>query len=222
VAQAPPPAQERRTGEGAGATPEKAEAQYTREERRYLLQLARQTIQARLMGAAAPAPDPEKLPKKFLEPRGCFVTLTKLGDLRGCIGHIIAQEALYKAVMDNAINAAFRDTRFDPVEAGEEPRLEIEVSVLTAPAPLAFDSPEDLLAKLKPRRDGMVLQIGRRSATFLPQVWEQIPEKEEFLAHLSRKAGCAADAWKGQNVSVSIYHVEAFKEADFKAAPEKK
>jgi hypothetical protein len=206
----------------AAAAEEKAAARYTREERQYLLRLARQTIQARLKSAAAPAPDPQKLPRKFLEPSGCFVTLTKFGDLRGCIGHILAQEALYKAVMDNAVNAAFRDTRFEPVGAAEEPQLEIEISVLTAPAPLAFDSPADLLAKLKPHRDGMVLQIGRRSATFLPQVWEQIPEKEEFLAQLSRKAGCAADAWKGQNVSVSIYHVEAFKEADFKAAPERK
>jgi AmmeMemoRadiSam system protein B/AmmeMemoRadiSam system protein A len=206
----------------AAAPAERPEAQYTPEDRRFLLQLARQTIQTRLKREARPAPDEQKLPKKLLEERGCFVTLTKGGDLRGCIGHIVAQEALYKAVIDNTLNAAFRDSRFDPVELAEEPDLEIEISVLTPPAPLAFDSPEDLLQKLQPHRDGVVLTIGGRSATFLPQVWEQIPEKEDFLGHLARKAGCAANAWRGKGVTVQIYHVEAFKEAELKAAVEKK
>jgi len=99
-----------------------------------------------------------------------------------------------------------------PYELGD---IEIEVSVLTVPKPLPFDSPDDLLRKLRPHRDGVVLRIGPAMATFLPQVWEQLPDKEEFLAHLSRKAGCPANAWRGPGVSVLTYEVQAFHESEF-------
>jgi len=125
------------------------------------------------------------------------VTLTENGELRGCIGHILPQESLYQAVEDNARNAATRDPRFPPVQPGEAGKIKIEISVLTEPQPLRFSSPEDLLNKLKPDEDGVVLQIGSRGATFLPQVWEQIPDKVEFLNHLSEKAGCAPNDWRG-------------------------
>ena len=93
-------------------------------------------------------------------------------------------------------------------------KIKIEISVLTEPQPLNFKSPEELLNKLEPGEDGVLLQISSRGATYLPQVWEQIPDKVEFLNHLAQKAGCAADDWRGRNVSVSIYHVEAFKEPE--------
>ena len=91
-------------------------------------------------------------------------------------------------------------------------KIKIEISVLTEPQPLSFNSPEELLNKLQPDEDGVVLQIGSRGATFLPQVWDQIPDKVEFLNQLAQKAGCAPADWRGRNVNVSIYHVEAFAE----------
>jgi AmmeMemoRadiSam system protein A len=119
--------------------------------------------------------------------------------------------------MENARNAALHDPRFPPVLPREIDRLEIEISVLTAPQPLIFASPEDLLQKLKPHQDGVVLRMGGRSATYLPQVWDQLPDKVDFLNHLAEKAGCASDAWRGPDTSVFIYHVEAFKESEFAA-----
>ena len=153
------------------------------------------------------------MPPPLLEKRACFVTLTKGGALRGCIGHLTALEPLHQAVASNARSAALRDPRFPPVQPEEVEDIHIEISVLTEPQPLAFSSPDDLLSKLRPNEDGVLLQIGPRTATFLPQVWAQIPDKEQFLQHLSQKAGCEPSAWRGQDVSISIYHVECFEEA---------
>jgi len=154
------------------------------------------------------------MPPELMATKGCFVTLTKTGSLRGCIGHIQPQESLYQAVIHNAQNAAQRDSRFPPVRSDEVDKIKIEVSVLTEPQPLRFNSPEDLLGQLQPYEDGVLLQIGLRGATFLPQVWTQIPDKVEFLNHLSQKAGCEASAWRGKETSISTYHVEAFTEAE--------
>jgi hypothetical protein len=193
-------------------------AAYSADERRFLLELARKTVREVVVTGRLPAVDTAPLASKFTTKKGCFVTLTKRGALRGCIGHIVAQEPLVQAIVDNARNAALRDPRFPPVTAEEVAQLEIEISVLTEPLPLFFNSPKDLLQKLQPGKDGVVLQIGGRGATYLPQVWEQIPDKVEFLNSLAEKAGCAASDWRGSNVTVSIYHVESFKESDEKTA----
>jgi len=140
--------------------------------------------------------------------------LTENGALRGCIGYIEPRVALYQAVLDNARNAATRDPRFRPVRPEEVNKIKIEISVLTVPQPLPFKSPDDLLNKLQPGEDGVVLRIGPAEATFLPQVWEQLPDKVQFLNQLAQKAGCAPDDWRGRNVSVSIYHAEAFHEPE--------
>ena len=118
--------------------------------------------------------------------------------------------------MDNARNAAVEDPRFrdDPILPDELPEIEIEISVLTVPEPLDFDSPDDLLNKLRPDVDGVVLRMGRRQSTFLPQVWEELPDKELFLAHLSAKAGLPASGWRSQGTAVLTYQVEAFKESE--------
>jgi AmmeMemoRadiSam system protein A len=187
---------------------------YTAAERRFLLELARKTVREVVATGQLPVVAVDSLAPKFTTPKGCFVTLTERGALRGCIGHIVAQEPLIRAVVDNARNAALRDPRFPSVTADEVAQLEIEISVLTEPLPLFFSSPKDLLQKLQPGKDGVVLQIGGRSATYLPQVWEQIPDKVEFLNSLAEKAGCEASDWRGPGVSVSIYHVESFKESD--------
>ena len=189
---------------------------YTKEDKRFLMDLAAQSVRTVVTTGRLPEIDEKTVPARLLEKKGCFVTLTKHGELRGCIGHILPQEALYQAVMDNARSAALRDTRFSPVETTELGALEFEVSVLTVPQPLAFKSPEDLLAKLESHRDGVVLQISGHSATFLPQVWEQLPDKVAFLEHLSRKAGAEASDWRRPGVKVSIYQVEAFKPAELR------
>ena len=183
-------------------------------ERRQLMELARRTVRGIVSGRLTAPPDPDTLPKAYTEEKGCFVTLTKNGQLRGCIGHIVPQEALYRAVMDNAVSAAMRDTRFQPVRSEELPQIEVEISVLTVPEPLKFSSPEDLLAKLQPHKDGVVLKMNGKGATYLPQVWEQIPDKVTFLNSLAQKAGCATDAWRAPGTQVDIYHVESFKESD--------
>lgn len=188
--------------------------QFSRDERKQLIGLARQTLTEVVTTGKFPKVDETKFPTKFLEKSGCFVTLTKRGQLRGCIGHIIPQEPLYKAIMDNAKSAALDDHRFLPVNKDELKEIEIEVSVLTAPQPLAFSSPEDLLAKLQPHKDGVVLQVMGRGATYLPQVWAQIPDKETFLNSLAEKAGCPANAWRQPGTQVFIYHVEAFHQSE--------
>ena len=187
---------------------------YSKEERKLLLDLARRTVTEVVTKGAPPAVDAKSLPAKFAEVKGCFVTLTENGQLRGCIGHILPQLPLYRAVIENAQSAAMRDPRFQPVKPEEVDKLEIEVSVLTPPQPLPFSSPDDLLAKLRPHRDGVVLQVSGHGATYLPQVWDQIPDKVMFLNTLSEKAGCPPDAWRGPGTMVSIYHVEAFKESE--------
>jgi AmmeMemoRadiSam system protein B/AmmeMemoRadiSam system protein A len=184
------------------------------EERRFLLNLARQSIRELLTTGGRPQVNTEGLAKTLTEPRGCFVTLTKHGQLRGCIGHIVPQEALWKAVSDNARSAATRDPRFPPVQREELDSLEIEISVLTEPRPLRFTSSDDLLAQLRPHTDGVVLQVEGRSATYLPQVWSHLPDKVEFLDSLAEKAGCERSAWRKPGASVATYQVESFKEGD--------
>ncbi|MGA2787127.1 MAG: AmmeMemoRadiSam system protein B [Verrucomicrobiota bacterium] len=189
---------------------------YAAPEQKLLLDLARRTLTCvvtnpDLSGFEVNA---RGMPPKLSETKACFVTLTENGGLRGCIGHISPQEPLYQAVVDNARNAATRDPRFLPVQPDEAGKIKIEISVLTEPKPLPFTSPEDLLAKLKPGKDGVVLKLDGRGATFLPQVWEQLPDKVEFLNHLSEKAGCAPGDWRKPGTEVLTYHVEAFKEAE--------
>jgi AmmeMemoRadiSam system protein A len=182
-------------------------------ERKFLLELARETLTRVTAGGGLPEVATKAVPPKLREKKACFVTLTKGGALRGCIGHLTALEPLHEAVAENARNAAMRDPRFPPVGPDELDQIKIEISVLTEPQPLAFSSPDDLLSKLHPNEDGVLLHIGSRTATFLPQVWAQVPDKVEFLTHLSQKAGCERSAWRGKDVSVSIYHVECFEEA---------
>jgi len=179
-----------------------------------LLELARRVLIQVVADTHSPpvAPTTEDLPARFLENKACFVTLTKDGVLHGCIGHLEPREPLYLAVMDNTRSAALNDPRFSPIRPEEVSQVHIEISVLTEPQALVFSSPEDLLHKLQPRRDGVVLRLGSHRATFLPQVWEQLPDKTEFLDRLSQKAGCEAAAWRGNDVTVSIYQVECFEE----------
>lgn len=182
--------------------------------RQLLLEWARLSLSEATATGGTIAVRPESVPEPLRANRGCFVTLTQRDRLRGCIGHIFAQEPLYAAVISNARAAALRDPRFAPVTAAEARDLRIEVSVLTEPVPLAFSSPEDLLSKLRPGRDGVVFIAGQRSSTYLPQVWEQLPDKVDFMNSLAEKAGLPANTWRRPGVRILTYQVEAFHESE--------
>jgi uncharacterized protein len=157
----------------------------------------------------APWPDLPR-PVWLEEPAATFVTLTFHGQLRGCIGTLEAHRSLYDDVTQNARAAAFGDPRFPPLAADELPAVGIEVSVLTVPQPLQFTSEADALRRLRPGIDGVIFQYGERRATLLPQVWEQLPEPHEFMAHLKQKAGLPAN-FRADDVRLAVYQVEKFR-----------
>ncbi len=181
-------------------------------QRKFLLELARKTISRVVEGGDPPVS--ADVPKKLTQRRAVFVTLTKGSRLRGCIGSIFPQRPLCQAVIHSAANAAVADTRFPPVQPDELDQIEIEVSVLTVPKQLHFSSPEELLNKLRPNVDGVVLRVGQHQATYLPQVWDQITDKRDFLGHLAQKAGLAKPDWMSEKAAVLVYQVEAFKESE--------
>ncbi|MFH1126050.1 MAG: AmmeMemoRadiSam system protein B [Candidatus Altiarchaeota archaeon] len=184
----------------------------TTENQEFLLKLARETLEKYLTDASTPEVDVKQLSEDLSAERGCFVTLKKYGQLRGCIGHIIPQEPLYKCVIDNAVNAAVDDPRFRPTTYGELKEISIEISVLTVPKKLEYSSSDDLLNKLVPLRDGVVLKSGWHQATYLPQVWEQLPDKVDFLSSLCEKAGASSDCWRDTSTEISIYNAQVFGE----------
>jgi hypothetical protein len=148
-------------------------------------------------------------PECLREKRASFVTLKHDGALRGCIGTLVASRTLVEDVAYNAHGAAFADKRFAPVTSGEAPGLAIGVSVLSTPEPLAFSSEQDLIARIRPGIDGLILQAGDRRGTFLPSVWETLPEPREFLRQLKKKAGLAPDYWS-EKIRMQRYTTESF------------
>jgi len=182
------------------------------EDRRELLKLARQAIEQGVAGRPQAPCESPAFSAAMREKGACFVTLTIGGALRGCIGSLEATRALAADVQEHALDAAVNDYRFPPVTPEEAPHLHIELSVLSAPAPLDYCSRDDLLRKLRPGIDGVILESGRRRATFLPQVWEKVPGTVEFLGLLCEKMGMPADAWQRGGMRVSTYLVESFEE----------
>lgn len=195
---------------------EGAETEGLREEQgKALLWLARETIGRQLgMPAREPGTDiaARLLDAELQRKRGTFVTLKEHGELRGCIGSLAAIDSIVEGVKRNALHAAFDDSRFRPVEKNEFAAIEVEISILTEPTPLTYASAEELLRTLQVGIDGVILRKGVQGATFLPQVWEQLPEPKDFLSHLCRKAGLPADAWRSGNLEVSTYRVQYFAE----------
>lgn len=187
-------------------------SEFTKELQDHLLKIARNSLRAAVHDE--PLPHPGEFSDLFKSNRGCFVTLTKANQLRGCIGYIEPIKPLYQAIIENARNAALYDNRFSPVRADEIDSLSIEISVLSQPKPLPFKTPAELLQLLHPGIDGVILSSGHHQSTFLPQVWEQLPDKIQFLEHLSIKGGMPKDGWK--NASVKIYSVEHFSEEHVK------
>jgi AmmeMemoRadiSam system protein A len=184
----------------------------SREDRSVLLNIARQSILNQLRGEGMPDIKLENYSSDLQAPGACFVTLTKKGVLRGCVGSIEATQALVLDVRDRAVGAAFHDYRFPSLTEPELDQTRIEISCLTRPEELVYSSPEDLIEKLRPGVDGVILRFGSRRATFLPQVWEQLPGPEDFLTRLCLKMGLDQTAWRRERLGVEIYQAEKFQE----------
>lgn len=177
----------------------------------FLLPLARAAI-ARELGQShsATAETPW-----LREPGACFITLTQDEKLRGCIGTLRAHRPLADDVRANAVAAAFRDPRFKPLSAGEFEAVEVELSLLSPLEPMSFTSEQDALAQLRVGRDGVVFEYGYHSSTFLPQVWEELSEPAEFMAHLKYKAGLPPDFWDS-GVKLMRYTVFKWRESELR------
>jgi uncharacterized protein len=188
---------------------ETMKAVLTEEQGKVLLRLARQAIgeQLGIEGGEAPLPDPG-----LAVEGGTFVTLKIGGALRGCIGNLKADGSVGEGIKRNARNAAFNDSRFAPLTVEELAQVHIDISILSPPQPLDYSDGEDLVAKLQPGKDGVILRLGMNGATFLPQVWEQLPDPQLFLGHLCQKAGLSGTAWRDSHPEIEIYEVQCFEE----------
>jgi len=163
-----------------------------------VLRLARDSIEYGLVHGEPSRVDCDELPRVLTEPAATFTTLRFEGYLRGCCGTLEAVRPLAEDVMHSAFQAAFRDVRFEPVGKHEVDTIRLEVSVLSPLETIPVSGEAELLQQLTPGVDGLVIVAGGRRATFLPKVWEMLPEPERFLAGLKAKCGLAEDYWSGR------------------------
>lgn len=188
---------------------------FTNREKEYLINLARQTLYWYLKDGTIPEPDENALTNQLRQKAACFVTLSKkdLG-LRGCMGLFERDRPLWQNVIDRTIAAATGDPRFNKVTYDELKSIKLEISILTEPEQLQFNSPEDLLTKLQPNKDGVIIITKYGSSTYLPQVWEQIPDKEDFLSRLCAKHNAPPNIWRTdcRNIQVLTYRAIVFGE----------
>ncbi|WP_457643283.1 AmmeMemoRadiSam system protein A [Persephonella sp.] len=183
------------------------------EEGKELVKLARLAVEEYLKTGREI--DLKEVPYESWKKKGAsFVTLelSPTHQLRGCIGSVLPHQPLYKDVIHNAIAAATSDPRFVPVRPEELKDIRVKVSVLSYPQKLEYTDPYDLLQKIKPFEDGLIIRYGNHQATFLPEVWEQLPEKTQFLSHLCMKAGLPSDCWLTYPLEVYVYHTKTFSE----------
>ncbi len=183
---------------------EQGESPWTAERGLLLLQIARESV-TEALGLGTPGTHDEPW---LRESGACFVTLLLRGDLRGCVGSVRAYRQLFEDVWSNARASAFHDSRFAPVRPAELAEISVEISLLSVPEPLCCDSEEEALRLLVPGLDGVIIEAGSCRATFLPQVWDQLPEPADFLMHLKRKAGLTASFWSPQ---VQLFHYRVHK-----------
>jgi AmmeMemoRadiSam system protein A len=192
-------------------SPELYSERYSEPERRALHQVARASIERGFEAGGALAPDASEYSEALQAERASFVTLRKVasGELRGCVGGLEAKWPLVSSVAKSAFNAAFQDPRFPGLGRAEWPGIELHLSVLSPLRVVTVASERELLDRLRPGVDGLVLSDGRRTATFLPDVWEGLPEPDRFLAELKKKAGWPADHWS-PSMRVQLYTSQAF------------
>jgi AmmeMemoRadiSam system protein A len=160
-----------------------------------LLEVARRAVDRAVREGLPLDVDPGAFPEALAEPRATFVTIERAGTLYGCIGSLEARTSTVEDVAKNAYGAIRHDPRCPHLRPSDVPELDVHISVLSAPVPMAFDSEEDLVRQLRPGVDGLVLQEGARRGTFLPAVWESLPDPHDFLAHLKTKAGLPPTYW---------------------------
>lgn len=184
----------------------------TKDEKRTLLQMARAALESAANHRKLVPIDLSSLPERLRAPGASFVTLTKLGKLRGCIGTLSARSPLAEDVRQHAVDAALYDHRFYPVQPDEIQSINIEVSVLSEPQAIPTLDPTLIPKLLRPGVDGVVILCGDRRATFLPQVWEKIPTPEQFLSMLCEKASIPSNAWMRGEVEILVYQVDSFHE----------
>lgn len=182
---------------------------YSESERETLLGVARKSILNGLEQGRALKIKVSDYPESLQQPRASFVTLMINHELRGCIGSLSAYRPLVEDIAQNAFAAAFSDPRFPALSQSEYPQLDYHLSVLSDSSPMQFHSEEDLLSQIRPGIDGLILEDQGRRGTFLPSVWEQLPEARDFLNHLKQKAGLPIHYWS-DTLQVSRYTVEAF------------
>ncbi len=185
----------------------------TRPEERVLIDVARDSVRHGLRTGRAMPVDVAAFSTALRATAASFVTLTLRGALRGCIGKLAATQPLVADVAENAYSAAFRDPRFPPLDAAEFLALRFAVSVLTAPEPFPVRDERDLLARLEPRVHGVILSDGPHRATFLPKVWEDLPDPRRFLAHLRMKAGLPVDYWS-DDLRFEVYRCHEVTDGD--------
>jgi len=178
-------------------------------ERETLLQVAADSIRHGLDTGKALKVNVTDYPSALQQPAASFVTLTIQHQLRGCIGRLQATRPLVEDVAQNAYSAAFEDSRFSPLSAAEFEQLEYHISILNPAETIEFASEADLLQQLRPGVDGLILEDGGRRATFLPSVWDSLPQAADFLRHLKMKAGLAPDYWS-DTLRAQRYTVEEF------------
>lgn len=190
------------------------------EEKTILLRLAREALEATARQQVLPPLDLKSLPPRLRDPGASFVTLKCGEQLRGCIGTLKLENPLAEDVRQHTRAAASKDYRFAPVAGDETALIDIEVSVLTPPQPLEYHNGDDLIARLQPGVDGVILIQGTHRATFLPQVWEKIPNPQQFLELLCEKAYLPKDAWRTQRPEILTYKVDSFHQPAPKQKPQ--
>lgn len=179
-----------------------------------LLKLARQSIKSKFDNNENALLNLKQSASKTIleENRGAFVTLHINKQLRGCIGNIEPVKTIFASVEDNAKKAAFHDPRFKALSYEELDEIDIDISILTKPLKLEYDDANDLIVKLKPEIDGVIIRKNNHGATFLPQVWKQLNSAKLFLSHLCMKAGLSSDEWETGELDVFLYQVQMFEE----------
>lgn len=185
---------------------------YSEEQRADMLNLAREAIKTYIEQGDTLKLSKDEVPDFLKETRATFVTITIDHQLRGCIGSLEPKQELYKDIIENAVNASFNDPRFPELTDEEFRNITIEISVLTPPKKLEYENTQDLLKNIERNKHGIILSKDGFTATFLPQVWEQLPTKEEFLTHLCLKANLAPNAYT-QHPEIQLYEVESFEES---------
>lgn len=181
-------------------------------EKEILLNTARNAIENAVSGKKDLEINYDRIPESLKKPGATFITLTKNGMLRGCIGTLNPTRSIIDDVCVHAVAAAMDDYRFPPLEADEVDNIKIEVSLLSTPRKLNYSNIDELLNFIQPGIDGVILKDGSARATFLPQVWSKIPDKEQFLNHLCQKMGAPAEIWKNKKIEVMTYQVDKFSE----------